>query len=152
MINKLFASYLSLQTLYWLCVGPLLTYCGPTTHVCLLDTGHRRWMTQYASFRHIPSALCLWHNKLLECLIRVYNAFAKQLILNKLCDPFIHTLFCWVKMVSARSWKSLPAEEILKGTMLWHKDMLHTIINAGQGMWKYTARKCRAWKKRGEAH
>jgi hypothetical protein len=47
--------------------------------------------------------------------------------MSKLCDPFIHSLFHGVKMASARSRSSLPAEEVLVRKLRYAKHMLEKI-------------------------
>jgi hypothetical protein len=49
-----------------------------------------------------------------------------NLIMSKLCDPFIHSLFHGVKMASARSRSSLPAEVLVR-TLRYAKHMLKKI-------------------------
>jgi hypothetical protein len=64
-------------------------------------------------FLHIStlalSALCEWCKELLECLGSIMfsppNITEHPLFTSKHSDPFIFTLFCWVKMASARSRK-----------------------------------------------
>jgi hypothetical protein len=84
-----------------MCIFYLLGTEDGDADVCAWHTSQLMFSLSYVS--NVQNYLNVWSGSIMLFPLK------HRLIMSKRCDPFIYSLFCRVKMVSARSSTSLSA-------------------------------------------